>query len=276
MPQWEGYEKGLEALASALASIQSQHEYPNKAMRVGDLLVKPMQRICKYPLLFAELLKQTPVVDCPQSHLEIENVLVRLRETTSDINRATDDPQMKVVIERTWLLQDRLEFPGYSNTHSKRFSRTLGHIHLCGALHVAWQTRDGVDGRYMICLLYRERLLLATASKNDHVYTVQACIGANEIKIENADNGRGLQCHTAPFSWKLVFEVDHRLFEIIMSACTQEEEQVWRDHLEFLKLASENVGADAASTSLSLSVKPMGTVFGKPGKCSGVDNGTLL
>jgi hypothetical protein len=43
--------------------------------------------------------------------MAIENVLVRLREATREINRATDDPRMKVIIEKSWLLQDRLVFP---------------------------------------------------------------------------------------------------------------------------------------------------------------------
>jgi hypothetical protein len=60
--------------------------------------------------LFSELLKQTPVCDCPDSHMEIEKVLVRIRETTGEINRATDDPRMKASLEKTWLLQDRLLF----------------------------------------------------------------------------------------------------------------------------------------------------------------------
>lgn len=73
--------------------------------------MQPIQRVCRYPLLFAELLKQTPVCDCPESHFEIEKVLTRLRETTKQINRATDDPRMKATLEKTWLLQDRLLVP---------------------------------------------------------------------------------------------------------------------------------------------------------------------
>lgn len=73
--------------------------------------LQPIQRICKYPLLFAELLKYTPVYDCPNSHAEVESALARLREATSEINRATDDPTVKATMETTWLLQDRLVFP---------------------------------------------------------------------------------------------------------------------------------------------------------------------
>lgn len=72
---------------------------------------QPIQRVCKYPLLFAELLKYTPVSDCPNSHMEVDGVLTRLREATAEINRATNDSQMKATLERSWLLQDRLQFP---------------------------------------------------------------------------------------------------------------------------------------------------------------------
>jgi len=74
-------------------------------------MTQPIQRVCKYPLLFAELLKQTPVCDCPDSHLAIDNVLLRIREATTEINRATDDPRMKATMEKSWVLQDRLIFP---------------------------------------------------------------------------------------------------------------------------------------------------------------------
>lgn len=68
--------------------------------------------MCKYPLLFAELLKFTPVADCPNSHMEVESALARMREATAEINRATNDFRMKEAIEKTWILQDRLVFSG--------------------------------------------------------------------------------------------------------------------------------------------------------------------
>ena len=77
----------------------------------------------------------------------------------------------------------------------------------------------------------------------------------------------GLQCHTAPFSWKLVFEHDHQLFEITLSACSPKEELEWRSRLAD---RSCNVTPDTAEHAvfamLSLGIKPMGTVFGKPGE----------
>ncbi|KAK8056984.1 hypothetical protein PG993_002211 [Apiospora rasikravindrae] len=267
MPQWETYQKGLEALAASLGSANHHVDRSRKSLTIGDLLVKPIQRICRYPLLFAELLKHTPVYDCPNSHAQIENVLVRLREATAEINRATDDPSVKVTVEKTWLLQDRLTFPDQSfDTNTKANVRLLGQIQLCGALHVCWQNRKGIKGQYMICLLYRDSLCLATAEGLNQVYAIQACIGLNTIKLEDADNGRGLQCHTAPFSWKLVFEIDHQLYEIIMTACTPKEEMEWRTRLTGLIPNEPHDHPEAPlCSSLSLDIKSLGTVFGKPG-----------
>lgn len=49
----------------------------------------------------------------------IDDVLIRLREATAEINRATDDPRIKATMEKSWLLQDRILFPdkvGHVNT----------------------------------------------------------------------------------------------------------------------------------------------------------------
>lgn len=40
MPQWEMYQKGIEALATSLASMNSQNDHNKKGLTVGDLLIK--------------------------------------------------------------------------------------------------------------------------------------------------------------------------------------------------------------------------------------------
>jgi hypothetical protein len=81
--------------------------------------------VCKYPLLFSELLKYTPVIDCPYSHMEIENTLIRLREANAEINRATNDSRTKSVLEKTWILQDRLAFPNQVRVADEAFFQPL-------------------------------------------------------------------------------------------------------------------------------------------------------
>ncbi|TDZ23565.1 T-lymphoma invasion and metastasis-inducing protein 1 [Colletotrichum orbiculare MAFF 240422] len=232
-----------------------------------ELMIKdPIQRICKYPLLFAELLKYTPVADCPNSHMEVESALLRLREATAEINRATNDRRMKSTLEKTWILQDRLVFPAQKlDAASKNRIRSFGHVELCGVLHICWQTKEGAKGQYMICLLYHNILCLASASKVDQIYTIQACINLNGIKIEETDNGRGLQCHSAPFSWKLVFECDSQLYEVLMTACTPREQDEWRTRLANPAKREEDPVDPSLYSSMSLPIRSLGTVFRKPG-----------
>lgn len=267
MPGWQSYQKGLEVLAASLGPANSQLNRGKKSLTIGDLLVKPIQRVCKYPLLFSELLKNTPVADCPYSHMEIESALARLREATAEINRATDDVRIKSVLEKTWILQDRLVFANHQlDAVSKNRIRSFGHIQLCGALHACWQTKEGVSGQYMVALLYREWLCLATASRFDQIYTIQACIALSNIKVEDVDNGRGLQCHTAPYSWKIVFICDSQLYEMILTACTPKEELEWRTRLNNQQtVEAQEQMTSTLFSSLSLNIKSLGTVFRKPG-----------
>jgi hypothetical protein len=57
--------------------------------------------------------------------MQIENVLIRLRETTWEINEAkADDPRRRVTLEKTWVLQDRLAMPEQVRCHwSSRLTR---------------------------------------------------------------------------------------------------------------------------------------------------------
>lgn len=84
-----------------------------------------------------------------------------------------------------------------------------------------------------------------------------------------ADVSIGLQCHTAPYSWKLVFLCDHQLYEIILTACTPKEEVEWRTRLGNQQT---NEGQDQMQPAtfglLSLNIKTLGAVFRKPGMWS--------
>ena len=51
------------------------------------------------------------MADGQQSSAEIEKALFRLRETAKEINRATNDQQTQIKIQRSWHLQDLLVLP---------------------------------------------------------------------------------------------------------------------------------------------------------------------
>lgn len=265
---WQEYERGVEALQKVIASDNNRDAGNKKALSFPDLLIKPIQRVCKYPLLFDDLCRHTPVYDDPEAHAELEKALFRLQETIREVNKAKDDPKTRRLIEITWQLQDRLAFQEQAISRALVF-RLLGHVLLCGVLHVAFQTPESrVKGQYMVCVLYKSCLVLATTSRFHTPYTVVASIGLANASIEEADNGRGIQCHTAIHTWKLVFEHGHRLHEIILSGCSTQEEEIWKKQLRERIVCETHDFTEGQSTmqdmfsSLSLEIRSLGPVFG--------------
>ncbi|KAJ4366254.1 hypothetical protein N0V83_007890 [Neocucurbitaria cava] len=233
---WQEYERGVEALQKVIASENNRDAGSKKALSFSDLLIKPIQRVCKYPLLFDDLCRHTPVYDDPEAHAEIEKALFRLQETIREVNKAKDDPKTRRLIEITWRLQDRLAFQELQISRALVF-RLLGHVLLCGVLHVAYQTPERIKGQYMT------------------LYTVVASIGVANGSIEESDNGR-------------VFEHGHRLYEIIFSACTLQEEEAWKEQLRDRTAQETHEYVEGQSTmqdmftSLTLDLKSLGPVFG--------------
>jgi len=265
---WQEYERGVEALQKVIASDNNRDAGNKKALSFPDLLIKPIQRVCKYPLLFDDLCRHTPVYDDPEAHAELEKALFRLQETIREVNKAKDDPKTRRLIEITWQLQDRLAFQEQPISRALVF-RLLGHVLLCGVLHVAFQTPEPrIKGQYMVCVLYKSCLVLATTSRFHTPYTVVASIGLANASIEEADNGRGVQCHTAIHTWKLVFEHGHRLHEVILSGCSIQEEEIWKKQLRERIVYETHDFTEGQSTmqdmfsSLSLEMKSLGPVFG--------------
>jgi hypothetical protein len=283
IPAWTEYGMGIESLAKSVTSIEQRASEGHKALTVGDLLMKPIQRVCKYPLLFAELLKQTPVVDCPDAHAEIENTLQCFRDAVKEINLAADSPLAQEQIQRRWMLHERLSF--HERILQAHQFRMLGHASHCGVLHVAYQTKFQVDGSYALCILFASHLVLAIPSRSSPKFMILAVIHLSDLKLESCTDGKGmiqncaliplysqltilgLQCHTALFTWKLCFEVDGQLFELIMSACSASEEEAWTKALRTENAASvgDSESGKQIPSAIGIDLKAIGVVFGQAG-----------
>ena len=186
---WSTYGTGIESLARSLVSLDRRNEDGRKALTVGDLLIKPIQRICKYPLLFEDLLKQTPVSDCPSARAEVESILHTLRDVVDAVNHATHSQDARLHIHRRWSLQARLNL---SRTKlMPEDLRLFGNVVLCGVLHVTYQTRVRVDGTYALCILYQNVFLVAFPACPIGSFDVAALVNLNDMKLESASDGKG-------------------------------------------------------------------------------------
>jgi hypothetical protein len=119
----------------------------------------------------------------------------------------------------------------------------------------------------MICVLYRSSLVMAYTSASPKKYQIFTVIPLINATIEEADNGRGLQCHTAQFTWKLVFEIDHRQQELLLSACSEVEEHCWRSQIEDRTQAENMEHAEGREkfeilSMMNGSIKSLGMSFG--------------
>lgn len=83
---------------------------------------------------------------------------------------------------------------------------------------------------------------------------------------------KGLQCVTALFSWKVIFESDSHLFELMFSACSATEQQQWLAGIErgrsLLALegpATQPPVQDLFTTTTSLELKALAPIFGQAG-----------
>jgi hypothetical protein len=190
IPAWSDYGMGIESLAKSVTSIEQRASEGHRALTVGDLLMKPIQRVCKYPLLLAELLKQTPVMDGPDAHADIETTLLSFRDAVKEINLAADSPVAQAQIQRRWMLHDRLGF--HENILQAHQFRMLGRSTHCGVLHVAYQTKFQVDGSYAMCMLFVSHLILAIPSRSSPKFMILAVVHLSDLKLDSSTDGKGM------------------------------------------------------------------------------------
>jgi hypothetical protein len=119
----------------------------------------------------------------------------------------------------------------------------------------------------MICVLYRSCFVIALLSKLPNAYQVFTVIPLVTTTMEAADNGQGLQCHTAQFTWKLVFDINRRQQEILFSACSEMEESCWTNNIRarITAEAQESSEGRESSECFSLSnptIKSASPAFG--------------
>ncbi|KAJ5174289.1 uncharacterized protein N7482_000166 [Penicillium canariense] len=264
VPNWATYDQGIEALSKSVASVESRKHEDNKSMTMSDLMIKPIQRLCKYPLLLQDLLRHTPVGDCPSSHDGIRQILESLRILVVRINSATGNPVKKDRIQKTILLQGRIEF---SDSYTLQdVYQDLGPLTLCGVLHVTYQTPGHTTGEFMACVLFNCYIVLARELDDFRRLEVMACIYLDDLKEETLQNGHGLFCYGCPFSWKFQFQRQEENYEFVLSASCATEERLWKTETLKCSAALAGMAKPGGSwdprkyTILKLPLVPLGRV----------------
>ena len=173
------------------------------------------------------------------------------------------------MLETTWLVGDRLTFA--NQVPRSVYLQLLGQVRLCGCLYVTWRGKERIKGAYVICILFDSTMLFLQAEEDLPKYTILAGVPLANAMIVESDNGKGLQCYTAPHSWKLVFEYSARMYEFILTACSMVEAQAWRREMDDRIVEQGRAAADGLSNVFELQsplvgeMRSVGKAFGKPG-----------
>ncbi|KAF7590416.1 hypothetical protein BBP40_002872 [Aspergillus hancockii] len=196
VPDWPNLEHGIEALSKSVASIENQALEHNKSMLLHDLLIKPIQRLCKYPLLLQELLRWTHIQDDPTAHDGIQRILESVRGMVNQINKSPGNPVNKRMVQRTLSLQEMLSLPNSIAVH--HIYKQLGAMTLCGVLHTTYQSSSYLTGGYMVCVLFKSHFLLAKVNDDYHSLEAVACLYVCDAKIDTLRNGKGMGAISFP------------------------------------------------------------------------------
>ncbi|KAI5304471.1 hypothetical protein KEM56_006462 [Ascosphaera pollenicola] len=277
---WQVFDHGIETLVKSVAPDDKRAENARQGFTLEDLLLKPIQRVCKYQLFLAGLLKCTPVIDDPLSHAVIDAALQGMLEVNQNINRVTGDPILKDRIYRTLLLREKL---GFSRQPYKDVLREFGPLRVCGVLHVAYQTEADVHGEYMLCCLFNAHLLFAVPIGETGHFDSVAVLKLVDVKLEMADNEIGLHCDTTHFTFKIAFKIGETYHEFILTACSEKEANQWKEYIsrhssaEVIRQSDQgpNPSTRGAST-VRFALKPLAaqSVNGKlhPRRRTSIDN----
>ncbi|OJJ49106.1 hypothetical protein ASPZODRAFT_157569 [Penicilliopsis zonata CBS 506.65] len=234
VPNWQLFDRGIEALSKSAASIEGCRQEDSKSMTLNDLLIKPIQRLCRYTLLIQDLLKNTTASDCQSSHDGIYQALENVRAVVARVNAATGNPVNKDRARKTILLQEKLHFARMCPLQN--IFRQLGPIIQCGVLYVTYNCPGQVTGDYMVSALFNRHFLLAQWSDDQRRLQAIACLCISDMKIDILENGKGIFCDWSLFSWKLSFHHIDKGYEFVLSASSAAEEMQWKT--EIIKLAA--------------------------------------
>ncbi|SGY68527.1 BQ5605_C004g02894 [Microbotryum silenes-dioicae] len=147
--------------SSAAGSASAVASAARSRLRYADYAITPVQRICRYPLVFSQVLKHLP----PGPAYE---VMRSARDGLHIVAEGVDAAQRARAGEiRTKIVATRMEFLAPANA---AFCDVLGPTLLVGSLHVLHRSHSADSGlrvKYFGCFLYRSHLIIGKIKKRD-------------------------------------------------------------------------------------------------------------
>uniref|UniRef100_A0A1X7VB84 Uncharacterized protein n=1 Tax=Amphimedon queenslandica TaxID=400682 RepID=A0A1X7VB84_AMPQE len=207
---------------------------------ISSYLFKPIQRICKYPLLFKELLKYTP-----ESHKDYEDTvkaLGNMRILCSVINEAKRRVERLEAIAEWQETIEGWEGSPVVDTCSELVKE--GSLIKISAGNMQERVFFLYDGLLVYC---KRAASFSLRTKAEKTLIFKGRIPVANIEVENIEDGSA-DCHTYGYTvkngWKMRNLAKNKWFVLI--AKTHSEKQEWIEAVRTLKDRIRNVAAGIA------------------------------
>ncbi|KAJ1656872.1 hypothetical protein IWQ61_003637, partial [Dispira simplex] len=232
--------------------VPSGSVYPRRTSRLSlqEFLMRPIQRLCLYPLLLKEVVKHLPL---PYHSLraDLDAAVEMIRSLTVGINEARRTQEVHYQTQQLYhRYEDTPRLP-------LSFLRRLGDIVLAGALEVLAYDTPPLRIKYYACIML-PGFLLIMKTKSATVYEPKYWFPMETMLLTDLAQDASLVArHTnslpsvtasrpSPYSrtlsWRLIHEGTQKCFDFF-AACPEEKELWWKHlHQATLTASKQNSG----------------------------------
>lgn len=184
-----------------------------------DFFIKPIQRLCLYPIILQTMQKNSPGI----GHEELSHTIDLMRNVTLDVDSASKQRESALLTE---MITSRLET---NSTFSHSLLTSLGECKMSGNLDVLHHHNTlapltvPLPVKYYGCFLFGDFMLMVKVRRN-HSFTARYWFPLAETRLERTD----AHADYLPHAFRLSVRGHH--FELIAS--TAKECHLWLSALE--------------------------------------------
>jgi hypothetical protein len=187
---------------------------PRLRLQFTDYLIKPVQRICKYPLLLGALTHERR----PQVPTEADAVVMDAKRAMMNVAALVDNANLShLQLQQTVRISTRLSAPATVLT----FIRALSTCVLAGSLDVV--RAPALKAKYLAAFLYDGGFLALAKVNRGPRYELRYWFSLEGFELNDADKDDPL----LPYSFRLC----NQSHEFEIAASCHREKQVWIDAL---------------------------------------------
>ncbi|KAJ2608636.1 hypothetical protein H4S08_004375 [Coemansia sp. RSA 1365] len=185
-----------------------------RRLSIGDFLIKPVQRICKYPLFLRDLLKHTNVTEEPDTSKMLEHAIALLKGICEGVDQVQQ--QIDSLKLRHRLISNYIDNPELPLS----VVRKLGEVVLSGPLYITGCGKKGPESpRLLGCVLFK-RFFLILKSKRAKALVPQFWFPLHTMRV--VDDG-------LVHSWRLEHNKSGQF--MVFQAKSFQEKHIWIDAL---------------------------------------------